>query len=216
MTFGDEDPRRIADPVFEPHWPGRRVLVDVVAGAVTVRDIDLGELPRTTDLHAAIGAACFARELVLDGYLVPGPLPGIDAPRLPPSTTDGIKRSEMLRMLLLGSLAERRVPGAAEAQPRVVDLPIDGPIAFVAVDLLWLDGEPLLDLPLGERKRLLESVVTDGASVRRALGVRPPAERWHSHWRSQGLEEMAVKGANSRYVPGGRSRDWTIVRIPRS
>jgi hypothetical protein len=215
MWFGEQHPRDIADPLFEPRWPGRRVLADVVSGEVTIRDVDLGERPRTTDFRDAMRAACVADELILDGYLLPGPLPGLDDPRLPPPTTDEIKRADMVRQLLLGSLAQRRTPGLAHGEPRGVDLPADGPIAFVAVDLLWLDGAALIDLPLGERKRLLESAVVDGDRVRRELGVRAPADRWHAHWRSFGHQDMAVKGANSRYVPGGRSRDWTTVPIPR-
>ncbi|HJW20898.1 MAG TPA: hypothetical protein VJ506_00560, partial [Candidatus Limnocylindrales bacterium] len=97
-----------------------------------------------------------------------------------------------------------------------VSLPAAGPIAFAAVDVLWLDGEPLLDVPLGERKRLLESVVVDGDLVRRTVAVRAPVEHWQGQWRALGFEAMAVKAANSRYVPGGRSRDWTIVPIGRT
>lgn len=216
MAFGDADPRRIPDPLFEPRWPGRRVLVELASGGVTFRDVDLGEAPRTADLRTAIATACEADEAILDGYLLPGPLPGADTPPLPPSSTAGITRGSVLRQMLIGSLGRSRAPRVSErAELKVVTLPADGPIVFAAVDLVWLDGQPLVDLPLGERKRLLEATVTDGELVRRTVAVRAPAERWHGQWRALGFEEMAVKAANSRYVPGGLGRDWTIVPIPR-
>ena len=40
--------------------------------------------------------------------------------------------------------------------------------AFVATDLLWLDGESLLDVPLLERRRLLEGVLDQSYLVRRS------------------------------------------------
>lgn len=216
MAFGGSDARRITDPFFEPRWPGRRALVELASCSVTFRDIDLGERPRTDALRAAIAAAAAADELVLDGYLLPGPLPAADTPPLPPSSTAAITRGSLLRQILVGSLGRRDAEsGRAAPELKAVALPGDGPIVFAAVDLLWLDGEPLIELPLGERKRLLEAVVADGELVRRTVGVRAPAERWHGQWRALGFEEMAVKAANSRYRPGGLSPEWAIVPIPR-
>ena len=216
MAFGNADPSTIADPLFEPHWPGRRALVVVEGGSAAIRDVDLGELPRTAALREALVAASAADEAVLDGYLLPGLLPGVDAPRLPPSSTAGITTGELLRHILVGSFRRGRTRPPDDRPLPVIALPADGPIAFAAVDLLWLDGEPLVGIPLGERKRLLESVVGDAELVRRSDAVRAPAERWHGQWRAHGFVEMAVRAANSRYVPGGVSEDWTIIPIPRS
>jgi ATP-dependent DNA ligase len=215
MAFGAGDARTIPDPFFEPHWPGQRTLVEVARDAVAIRNVDLGDLPRTDALRAAIAASVTAEELVLDGYVVPGPFPAANAPLAAPSATDGMSFSELMRDMLLGSFLSRR-PGRRPAEEATVALPADGPLAYVAVDLLWLDRQPLVDLPLGERKRLLESVVADGELVRQTVAVRAPAERWHGHWRALGFTEQAVKAANSRYVPGGVSRDWAIGPIGRA
>jgi hypothetical protein len=212
MRFGG-DAGRIADPMYEPRWPGQRALVEVAAGHVAIREVDIGAQRRSVDLLAALAAATLADEVLLDGYLVPGPLPGTDAAGPPPSPAAEVTRGGLFRQLFLGSLARRESPASRAAEP-AVDLSPDGPLVYVAVDLLWLDGEPLVDLPLGERKRLLESVLTEGDLVRRTVAVRPPAERWHLHWRSVGFEAMVVKGANSRYVPGGTSRDWAALSLP--
>ena len=78
-------------------------------------------------------------------------------------------------------------------------------IAFVAVDLLVLDDEPLLDVPLLERKRLLESVLPEGDRVRRTAFVREPAGTFVTTWRSLGFGDLAYKTANGRYLPATRT-----------
>jgi len=215
MAFGDRPPARIENPLYEPLWPGRRVLVDVGPPGVTIRDADLGERPGVAELRAAIAAANLAVEVVLDGYLVPAPLE--PTPGEPPGggSTAGITARAMLRQFLIGGLGQSSAREAVRRiSAREVPLPPGAPIGFVAVDLLWLDGEPLLEVPLGERKRLLEAVVADGELVRRTVPVRPPVERSYAGWHALGFREIAVKAANSHYTPGGRCDDWTITPIP--
>lgn len=218
MAFGDRLARDIDDPFYEPLWAGRRVIVEISAGEVSTRETELGNHPGAIDLRAALAAASLADELVLDGYLLPAPLPGtgdVPVPPVQPGAAAGITAGAMLRQMLLGGLG--RGNGGRTIAPvlQPVAVSLDGPLAFVAVDLLWLDGQALIDVPLGERKRLLESALADGTLVRRTPSVRPPIERWSGHWLTLGFQEMAVKAANSRYVPGGISEAWTIVPIPR-
>ena len=91
----------------------------------------------------------------------------------------------------------------------------DAPIAFVAVDLVALDGEPLLEIPLLERKRLLESALAEGDLVRRTPYVREPAGTFIITWRSFGFGGLAYKAANSRYLPGSANDDWCMTPMPR-
>ena len=53
-------------------------------------------------------------------------------------------------------------------------------VSFVATDLLWLDDTSLLDVPLLERRRLLESVIAESDVVRVGAFVRPP-DRFVGH-----------------------------------
>ena len=53
------------------------------------------------------------------------------------------------------------VDGVWTALPFLAEQPDEERRAFVAVDLLELGGEPLLDVPLQERRRLLESIVDE-------------------------------------------------------
>jgi ATP-dependent DNA ligase len=89
------------------------------------------------------------------------------------------------------------------------------PICFVAVDLLAIDDDTLLDVPLLERKRILDSAFEERALVRRTPFVRPPVDQWMVAWRGMGFREVAYKAANSRYTPGDPNDDWAAVAIPR-
>ena len=91
----------------------------------------------------------------------------------------------------------------------------EAPIAFVAVDLVALDGEALVEIPLLERKRLLESVLAEGNLVRRTPYVRHPAGTFIVTWRSFGFGGLAYKAANSRYLPGATNDDWCMTPMPR-
>jgi hypothetical protein len=215
MSFGRRPASGIANPLFEPIWPGRRTLVEVSAAGVSVRGAALHDHPGAAALSAALAAASLADELLLDGYVVPGPLDQPPAAADVTGASASVTVGAMLRQMFLGSLLRRPqpdagAPGDADAEP----LDPAGQIGFVAVDLLWLDGESLLAVPLGERKRLLEGVLAEGELVRRVVPVRAPVERWHGQWRRFGFRRMAVKGVNSRYLPGGASEDWAIVTIP--
>jgi ATP-dependent DNA ligase len=216
MPFGTARPDAIANPIAEPVWGGIRVLVHVSEGTVVIRDPGGEELPVPEPLRAGIIAAAQASELVIDGHLVPAPLRDTTGVRLR-SGADAVKTvGDMSRHFFIGGLGRRPDPVAeAEAKAEAARNPLDGPMALIAVDLLWLDGEPLLDVPLLERKRILESVLMDGELVRRTVTVRPPVEMWHAQWSSLGFREMAIKGANSRYTPGEPSREWAIALIRR-
>jgi bifunctional non-homologous end joining protein LigD len=84
-------------------------------------------------------------------------------------------------------------------------------LAFVAVDLLRVDRQPLFDVPLLERKRLLESVIQQSPLVRLSPWVTPPIHAWMRTWRGSGFRGAVVKAANSRYVPGAFTDQWAIM-----
>lgn len=210
QAFGSKGVRQIGDPIIEPVWEGERVLAHVEAGAaeiVTVQGEPITDLP---EIAAAVASAASAGRLVLDGYLTTqaarpslGVVPaGVRAP------TSG----EMVTQMFLGrgrrvrhELAESMAAGPVREGETVV---------FVAVDLLAIDDDPLLDVPLLERKRLLESALGENDLVRVGVFVRPPVDAWLGSWRALGFRSLAYKAANSRYLPGARNDSWAIARIP--
>ena len=84
-------------------------------------------------------------------------------------------------------------------------------LAFVALDMLSVDNQRLFDIPLLERKRLLESVVQQSPLVRIGPWVTPPVQAWLRTWRSSGFKGAIVKASNSRYVPGSKTDQWAIL-----
>lgn len=216
MPFGRTRARQVRDGLWEPLWGGRRVLVRVLDADVTFLDEHDEELEGLDLLREAIAGLVEADQVVLDGYLLPAPLRGTAGVEAPPGMDSVLSAGEVGRQLLLGGGARDEQREAAGApHTRRVRLAATSPTAFVAVDLLWLDGESILDVPLQERKRLLESVLAEGDVVRRTVAVRPPVEAWFAQWRALGFREIAVKGANSRYTPGRPNGEWATALIPK-
>lgn len=215
MAFGRRQPRHIANPLCEPLWFGRRVLLEISGQAVEIRD-EAGEpLAGYAELRAAAAASGLAAELVADGYLLPAPLRDTVGIAVDTGMDAIPKPAELGRRMFLGSGGRKRREARENAEARRVAVPPTSPAAFVAVDLLWLDGESLLDVPLQERKRLLDSVLAEHDLIRRTVVVRPPIEGWFAQWKALGFREVAYKAANSRYEPGAASPDWATAPIPR-
>jgi hypothetical protein len=215
MPYGRANARDVRNGIWEPLWGGRRALVDVFDSEVGIRD-EAGDPIEGFDLlRIALREAAQADELVLDGYLLPAPLQETTGLITVPGLESIPSAAEMGRQFLVGAGGQGRRAEIEADRSRRVPVRSKSPAAFVAIDLLWLDGEPLVDVPLAERKRLLESVLVDGEVVRRTVAVRGPVEAWYAQWRALGFREVAVKGANSRYTPGKPHEEWATALIPR-
>jgi len=197
----------IRDAVLEPLWSGVRVIahVSTVADETGAPKVALleelgadvaGELPT---LAEAIGRSVMAVDAVIDGVISRQVgLDGVGAAPIP-------EMRSRPGMLMRNSVDLDVVPRGAAAAPGEM---VDG---FIAVDLLRVDGTSLLEVPLLERKRLLESVVVPGPLVRTSPHVRPPIDSWIATWKALGLRGGILKAANSRYVPGDDTVEWRLV-----
>jgi bifunctional non-homologous end joining protein LigD len=86
------------------------------------------------------------------------------------------------------------------------------PLVFYAFDLLELDGEPLVDLPLVERrKRLTELLDRRNRTARLSEGFDDGNALLQAAT-EQRLEGIMAKRLDSRYFPGKRTRDWLKVK----
>jgi hypothetical protein len=216
MAFGFDKTRHIKDPVCEPFWSGGRALVDIRGTDVGIRDEEGGAVEGLESLREAITSSVRAVELLIDGYLLPAPLrESVGADAMVGEDLMPTPR-QVGRQLLFGGGASRHREDRLTADKREIVLEPDSPAALIAIDLLWLDGESLLNVPLMERKRLLDSVLVEGELVRRTMVVRPPVEYWYRQWRALGFRALVVKAANSHYRPGAMSEDWTANVIPAS
>ena len=71
------------------------------------------------------------------------------------------------------------------------------PLVYQAFDLLYLDGRSLLDVPLEERKRLLELVLRPNARVRFATHIDAEGVAFFEAAKAQGLEGIIAKHRRS-------------------
>ncbi len=90
------------------------------------------------------------------------------------------------------------------------------PVRYYLFDILAHDGDDLADLPLRERRDVLEAVAA--ASVD-AIAVPPVFDDVDAALDTSlqlRLEGIVVKDPNSRYLRGGRSESWLKVKITRT
>jgi ATP-dependent DNA ligase len=206
QRFGHGSGRSMRDAIIEPSWSGVRVLARF-DGSLT-RLTDQEGVDCTTEFASvaqAITAAALAGEFVLDGFLTVEPTQVATGDPVGPvgAPTSG----QMMAQMIGGSYVAQLMEPESRPDP-------DRPVAFVAVDLLAVDGSRLLDVPLLERKRLLESSIKPGELVRITPFVRPPIGSYVATWRGAGFDGLAYKGANSRYMPDARNDDWSIMSMP--
>lgn len=88
-----------------------------------------------------------------------------------------------------------------------------GTPVLVLFDLLELDAEPLLELPLAQRRRRLEELVGPGSSSVLLSPQVSDGEALLAAAREQGLEGVVAKRIDSPYRPGRRSPDWRKVKL---
>lgn len=180
----------IDNAIAEPFWSGTRVLA----------------IFRDSDIEQEWGSV----EVIDEG--------GADASAIAPRAFDQLRRSIFARDAVVDGIVsdqsvERGVDmdfAADGGRPRTNDL------AFVALDVLRIDGQTLFDIPLLERKRLLDGLIQQSPLVRISPWVRPPISPWFRTWQLAGFKGVMVKAANSRYVPGATTLEWaSFEKSPR-
>jgi bifunctional non-homologous end joining protein LigD len=198
-------PAQVPDPILEPDWDGVHVLVHFELRGrdrsdPSVRLVDAVGDDATDlepDITRALEHSVMAVDAVIDGLITEQ------------ATRSGIGAS---------IITQPKVPRSALLMRGDVGLEIDSsPVersdhaAFVAIDLLRLDGQVLLDLPLLERKRLLDGLIQQSDLVRVTPFTRPPIGPWLNSWKSAGFKGLIMKASNSRYRPSSLTDDWTLV-----
>lgn len=217
---GRRRPRDIRDALVEPEWEGLRVVAAIGARqAVFVHEGDAVTVP--AELHQAAVEAFNAAEALVEGRLTTRALvtgEGVELPRTE------VERPSLLLPRGLGkrkddpyvrSRDHERL-AVAEA-PQVLDALASGVRhAFVAIDLLWLDGTALEDIPLLERKRLLAAVIDETYLVRVSPFVTDAAVQTHVTWSAMGFRELHYRAANSRYRTGDENEECAVAEPPAS
>jgi bifunctional non-homologous end joining protein LigD len=87
-----------------------------------------------------------------------------------------------------------------------------GPLVYYVFDVLEVDGRPVVDLPLVERRELLATLLDPGEDALRLSQVFDDGEALFAAATEQGIEGILAKKSQSRYQPGRRTRDWLKIK----
>jgi bifunctional non-homologous end joining protein LigD len=85
------------------------------------------------------------------------------------------------------------------------------PVAYLAFDLLHLDGRSLLGLPLVRRRRMLRRVLRPGDEVVAVPAIVGEGRALFDAAVGQGIAGIMARQRQSPYLPGIRSRLWRFV-----
>jgi hypothetical protein len=212
----------IVDPIIEPDWGGLRAVVAIQnGGAELYRYGERIDVPPS--LEEALGYAFEAIDGVIEGHLTRQAFD--DGTGAYPAQEPVARQFFGLpRLFGAGSRRDKdpyvygrthRAQEEARAAGILQALADGEDHAFVAVDLLWLDGQPLTDVPLLERKRLLDTALAQSRLVRVTTFARPGGTRVANTWSMLGFANVCWRAANSRYTAGRENPDWAVVPAPR-
>jgi bifunctional non-homologous end joining protein LigD len=85
------------------------------------------------------------------------------------------------------------------------------PVAYLAFDLLHLDGRSLLSAPLVRRREALRRVLRPGDEVVAVPAIAGEGRALHEAAAAQGIAGVMARQASSPYLPGIKSRLWRFI-----
>jgi len=87
------------------------------------------------------------------------------------------------------------------------------PLAYLAFDLLDLDGRSLLSMPLERRREQLRRVLRPGDEVVAVPAIADEGRALYEAVAAQGLAGIRARQRTGPYLPGVRSRLWRQVDV---
>jgi len=150
---------RPAVPAPESPANGAKVVsTQPILGVGASSDADGDPVPGMSPIVDALGESLQADGVVLDGFLTK---------QTAHAAAVLVWPDEMPSLRGLVGLRKNRAMDTVALKEEALaarSFVSDEAVSFVATDLLWLDDTSLLDVPLLERRRLLESVIAPGFS----------------------------------------------------
>ena len=180
------DPFDDDDWAFEPKWDGIRAaaVCNEETKLVSRNDKDITvAYPELHKLHEQLVAI----DAVVDGEIV--------------AFDDGIPSFEKLQ-----SRMHVRAPAEIQRLMKLI------PVAYVAFDLLYLDGRDLRSRPYTERRELLEQALVTTPQYQLSPNTIGEGLALFEVAREQALEGIVAKRLESRYETGKRSKSWLKVK----
>jgi bifunctional non-homologous end joining protein LigD len=84
-------------------------------------------------------------------------------------------------------------------------------VAFLAFDLLHLDGKSLLTTPLHRRREMLRKVLHPGDEVVAVPAIATEGRALHAAAAAQGIAGIMARQRTSPYLSGGTARRWRFI-----
>src|SRR5690606_21302600 len=89
----------------------------------------------------------------------------------------------------------------------------DGHLRFYIFDILWLNGYSLVDLPLSERRKILEDVMpAESDTLFLSEQFNASGTEFFQLAEKMELEGIIAKKEDSDYKPGIRSKEWLKIK----
>ncbi len=176
------------DWVFEPKFDGTRCLA-FVGERLRLQNRRLVDITRRYPELGGIRQRVRAREAIIDGEIV-------------------VLRGGKPDFNLIQT--REQTEGKADFLSKIY------PASFACFDLIYLNGEPLIDSPLAERKKRLAEILDEGEEIFLVRHVTENGTLLFSRMTEEGWEGIMAKRAESRYQLGKRSRDWLKIKRTRT
>lgn len=174
---------------FEYKYDGARVQIHLQDGAVEIFSRRLSNV--TASLPEVIESV--QRNIHVDSAIVEGEVVALDSAGYP------IAFQHLMRRF-------RRIRGIAEATQRI-------PLSLYLFDVLYLNGESLINLPYTERRQTLAKNTGDiSLSKQIVTDKTEQAERFLKEALDAGHEGLMAKKLYGPYTPGRRGKKWLKIK----
>jgi bifunctional non-homologous end joining protein LigD len=180
--------REDAGWAYEIKWDGVRALVYSEPGRIRFESRNGNDISNSYPELKALNRALSSHRAIIDGEIV---------------AFDEHGRPSFSRLQ-----SRMHVGSETAARRRSKEVPV----VFVAFDLLWLDGHPLLDVPYAERRERLRELGLEGPSWRTPDHVVGNGAAVLEASLRNGLEGVVAKKLDSPYEPGRRSPCWLKIK----
>jgi bifunctional non-homologous end joining protein LigD len=182
-------PAKPADYAFEYKWDGVRAICRWDGRQFSLQSRNQLDITNRYPELWPLGDVFGSRPVMLDGEVI-----ALDEKERP--SFSRLQR----RMHVRDMTAVRRLMGEV-------------PVFFVIFDVLWLDGQSLIELPWIQRRDRLEELELSGPAWLRSPAHIGEGEGVLAAARQMELEGVVAKRLDSPYRPGLRSPDWLKVKI---
>jgi len=173
---------------FEPKWDGLRALLFLRERTIELQNRNLRDTTGSYPEIQKVKGSIRSKAVIIDGEVVV----------LGENGTPNF-----------GSLQARF---GVDDPKRVSMLAKTTPVTYVAFDLLHLDGQDVINLPLIERKKRLKSIVKEGPYLLYGDHVEAEGTRFFKEATDRGFEGVIAKESQSQYVPGMRTDYWIKIK----